>query len=304
MKLFKTALLSAFFLAIVVGSSAQELTLFSMPSPREINWDNPRGMTLTSLTNQLTFKHVKTKHAIGHVFISLAHKGRDEFVMTGSAPTKDSGMQDMVLKGGYGLGILFADIKGNLEPSAKLLAELPDRVKSGQISFIRFKLSESNYARLQTYLNEYRRRGYGNIYNGLNLPREGKGAGCSAFGVAFLQVGGLMHPVWEKEWPINVRIPMELIGGPLTGKNVSVVKALKISKWADEKAPHRVLKLYEPYRIHEWIVKEWQRESIAKTGKVRLVKEKNAFGLEYDCTHIEAPSEPIFEGEAAKLPIK
>lgn len=285
-------------------ASAQELTLFSMPSPREINWKTPRGMTLTSLTNRLTFKHVKTKHAIGHVFISLSHEGRDEFEMTGSAPIKDSGMENMVLKEGYGLGILFADIKGALEPAEKLLKELPDRAKSGRIAFIRFLLSEETYARLKTYLKEYRSRGYGNIYNGLNLPREGKGSGCSAFGVSFLEVAGLMHPVWEKEWPIQVRIPMDLIGGPLTGKKVSVMKALKIGRWAREDEPHRVLKLFEPYKIYEWIHQEWAKENQKKTGKVKLFKEQKALGLEYDCRYLPTPTEPIFQGDAAKIPIK
>lgn len=292
------------FLLLSLGNGfAQELTLYSMPSPREINWESPKGLTVTSLTNRLTFQHIKAKHAIGHVFISLTHKEKDEFVMTGSAPTKDSGMQNMVLKEGYGLGILFADIKGALESSEKLLGELPARAKSGRISFIKFKLSESNYARLKTYLNEYRRRGYGNIYNGLNLPREGKGAGCSAFGVAFLEVAGLMHPVWEKEWPIQVRIPLELIGGPLTGKKVPVTKAMKIKRWATEKEPHRTLKLYEPFKIHEWIVREWNRENKSPSGKVKLLKEGNALGLEYNCTHVQAPEEPIFQGDAAKIPI-
>lgn len=283
---------------------AQELTLFTMPSPREINWETPRGMTLSSLTNRVTFRHVKTKHAIGHVFVALSHKDKDEFVMTGSAPIKDSGMENMVLKEGYGLGILFADIKGALEATEKLMSEIPDRAKSGRIAFIRFKLSESNYQRLKTYLNEYRRRGYGKIYNGLNLPREGKGAGCSAFGVSFLEVAGLMHPVWEKEWPIQVRIPLELIGGPLTGKKVSVMKALKIGRWAREDEPHRVLKLFEPYKMYQWIHKEWNRESKSKTGKVKLLKEQNALGLEYDCTHLQASAETIFQGEAAKIPIQ
>ncbi len=252
----------------------------------------------------MNFQHVNAKHAIGHVFIGLRHEKRDEFLLTGSAPTKDAGMENMVLKEGYGLGILFADIKGALEPTVKLLAEIPDRAKSGRIAFIKFKLNDANYDRLKTYLNEYRKRGYGNIYNGLNLPREGKGAGCSAFGVAFLEVAGLMHPVWEKKWPIQVRIPQDLIGGPLTGKKVSVLKALKIGRWARENEPHRVLKLCEPYKIYEWIHREWDKENKEKSGKVKLLKEQNALGLEYDCTHVAPPSAPIFQGEAALIPIK
>lgn len=298
-------IISSLLLVLIFSGAlhAQELTLYSMPSPREINWTTPKGLMITAITNNLTLKHRKTKHAIGHVFISLSHKGRDEFVMTGSAPTADSGMKDFVLKQGYGLGILFTGIKGNLEPSEKLLAEIPARAKSGRIAFIKFKLSEENYDRLKTYLKEYRKRGYGKIYNGLNLPREGLGAGCSAFGISFLEVAGIMHPVWQKEWPIQVRIPMDLIGGPITGKKVPLLKISTIRKWATEKQPHKLLELYEPFKIYQWIHKAWARESREKTGKVKLLKENRALGLEYDCTHVAPPSEPIFQGAAAELPI-
>lgn len=301
MKKMAMALVVFMGLLLAGEAAAQELTLFSMPSPREINWSSPRGLLTSAVTNNLTFKHRSHKHAIGHVFIQLSHQGRKEMILTGSVPSPEDDSRDKILKKGYGLGILFTDMAGRLEKTEDLQAEIPDRFKSGRIAYIRFKLSEANYDRLKKYLEIYRKRGYGNIYNGLNLPREGLGAGCSIFGIAFLEVAGLMHPVWREKWPVSVRIPLELIGGPLTGNKVSPWKIVKASRWAKESEPHRVLKLYEPFYIYEWILAEWRKESAAKTGRVKLLKRDKAYGLEYDCTHVAPPDEPIFQGKAAEI---
>jgi len=169
------------FLALVVSSSllAQDLTLYTMPSPREINWKTPRGLMMSAITNNLTLKHRKAKHAIGHVFIQLSHQERGELILTGSVPRPEDDSNKKVLKQGYGLGILFTDMLGRLENTEDLLNEIPARFESGRIAYIRFKLNDANYDRLKTYLNNYRARGYGNNYNGLNRPREGLGAGFS-----------------------------------------------------------------------------------------------------------------------------
>ncbi|HNX74702.1 MAG TPA: hypothetical protein PLM07_08960 [Candidatus Rifleibacterium sp.] len=301
MKKLKTALLVLTGLMLAGSAIAQELTLFTMPAPRKIDWSSPRSLLTSAVTNNLTFKHRSHKHAIGHVFIQLSHTGRKEMILTGSVPSPEDDSSNKVLKQGYGLGILFSDMAGRLEKTEDLQAEIVDRFESGRIAYIRFKLSEANYDRLRKFLDIYRKRGYGNNYNGLNLPREGLGAGCSAFGMAFVEVAGLLHPVWKEKWPISVRIPKTLIGGPLTGNKVSPWKVVKAGRWAKESEPHRVLSLYEPYNIYEWILAEWQKENQQKSGRVKLLKRKNAYGLEYDCTKIAPPEEPMFQGAAAEV---
>ncbi len=279
---------------------AYELTLFTMPSPREINWKTPRGLATTALTNNLTFKtHKGHKHAIGHVFIEL--KGPGYYKVTGSVPIPENTMKEKILKKGYGLGILFTGVEGKLEKTDDLLSELPARYKSGRIAFITFRLSKETFERLVTYVTEYEKRGYGKIYNGLNKPREGLGAGCSAFGVSFVELAGLLHPVWKKTWPIQVRIPEKLIGGPITGNKVSLRKIIKVKRWATEKEPHKVLKLYEPYKIYEWICKTYDKEKVKKSHTAGLMKRGKAKGLIYDCRHVPCPKDPIFRKPTAEL---
>ncbi|HAE38075.1 MAG TPA: hypothetical protein DCG57_05475 [Candidatus Riflebacteria bacterium] len=293
-------------LAVIVSGNvmAQDLTLYTMPSPREIDWQTPRGLMVSAITNNLTLQHKGTKHAIGHVFIQLSHQERGELILTGSVPRPEDDSKNKILKQGYGLGILFTDMLGRLEKTEDLLNEIPARFESGRLAYIRFKLNDANYDRLKTYLKNYQERGYGNVYNGLNLPREGLGAGCSIFGIAFLEIAGIMHPVWREKWPIKVRIPLELIGGPLTGNKVPIAKVAKAKRWANENEPHRELMLYEPYYIFQWIKAEWAKEHKAGTGRVKLLKKGKAYGLEYDCTHVAPPDEPMFQGEATDLPVE
>jgi hypothetical protein len=132
----------------------------------------------------------------------------------------------------------------------------------------------------------------------LNRPREGLGAGCAAYGIAFLEIMGLLHPVWKKAWPIRVRVPMAAIGGPITGKKVPFYKVFGMSRWAKENEPHRRLVLYEPTLVWEWIRKTWREESATPTGNVKPDKRGKALGLVYDCRHVPVPDEPIFFGRA------
>lgn len=288
-------------ISIVATASAQELTLYTMCPPRSMNWNSPRGLAFGAVGNQLTFIHRQHKHAIGHVFVEL--KNETEREMAGSVPSGGSSEnRDMILKLGYCMGILFADIKGRLETAADLDPQIPERYESGRIAFITFKLSKSTYERVKTYIHEYRSRGYDRIYNGLNRPREGLGAGCSGFGVSCLEVAGLLHPVWQDVWARHIKVPMALIGGPLgENKKVSILKAITWKRWANESEEGRQLDLYDPDLIYKWIGETWKKES-AKPGtstetKVTLVKRGKALGLVYDCSHVPTPTEPIFLGK-------
>ena len=281
------------FILIPFAGMAYELTLFAMPSLSEINWNTPRGLARCALTNNLTLKHKGHKHAIGHVFIEL--KGPNYYRVTGSAPIPENTMKDKVLKKGYGLGILFTGVEGNLEKTENLLSELPKRYQTGRIGFITFRINEKTFNRLVKYVTEYEKRGYGKIYNGLNKPRDGLGAGCSAFGMSFLELAGILHPYWAKTWPVNVKIPQSLIGGPLTGNQVPLVKILKRRTWAKDNEPFKLLKLYEPYRIFEWICKTYDKEKAEPTHNVGLMQRGKAKGLIYDCRHVKCPTDPIFK---------
>lgn len=280
-------------LVVPMSGWAQELTLFTMCPPRSIDWSSPRSMAFGALTNNVTFYHMNHKHAIGHVFIEL--KNGEERIMAGSTPGSDARSDsDLIFKDKLGLGILFYPFKGRIETAADLDSQVQERYKTGRIAFIRFLVSPEMYQRLKSYWAEYNERGYGSIYNGTNEPRKGLGAGCSIYGVAFLEIAGFLHPIWQQKWKLSVRIPASLIGDTKTGKKVPVTKLLTFGRWAKAEEPHRLLELYDPDLIYKWINGTYKKEAPNPSGKVTLLKRGKALGLQYDCRHVPVPNEPLF----------
>lgn len=285
----------AFFAALTVSLPAQELTLYTMCPPRSMNWSSPRSLLFATAGNKLTFIHMKHKHSIGHVFIEL--KNGEERMMAGSIPTGDSNAlnKKLLMKDGVGLGILFADMPGCLETAADLDPQLPERYESGRLAFITFKLSQSTYDRLIQFIKEYKERGYDKIYNGLNEPRKGLGAGCGTFGLVCVEIAGLLHPVWKNVWARHIDIATRLIGGSLgSGKKVSIASVLLAGRWNKDGEPTRRLDLYDPDLIYKWINTTYDNQANNPNRTVGLVKRKNAKGLVYDCRHVPTPSESIF----------
>ncbi|MBA2403210.1 MAG: hypothetical protein H0V66_00440 [Bdellovibrionales bacterium] len=97
-------------------------------------------------------------------------------------------------------------------------------------------------------------RGYGLLYSGLQAdPLKGEGAGCSAFAVSFLRVGGLME-AFTKEWQNIIDVPSRFVGGPLTGNKVSIFKLLSRpgAKWS-AKENHIHLEAWNPEKMLDWV---------------------------------------------------
>ncbi len=294
-KLMLVLLIAIGFCSVSLPADCQELTVFAMCPPRTMSWANPRALLFSTAGNKLTFHHMQYKHSIGHVFIEL--KNGDERMMAGSIPVGDSNAlnKQMLMKEGVGLGILFANMPGTLETAADLDPQLPDRYTSGRIAFITFRLSQSTYDRLVKFIKEYKERGYDKIYNGLNEPRRGLGAGCGTFGMACLDVAGLLHPVWRNVWYRHVDIAQRLIGGRFGGgKKVSVAQILMAGCWARDGEPTRRLDLCDPDLVYKWVNATYDRQLENGDRRIGLVKRKNAKGLVYDCSHVPTPTEPIF----------
>lgn len=273
----------------VVGTISQQLTIYVIPSPVDRSWESPREIIFSSAKN-LVYPEKSKKHFMGHVFIHL--KNGDESYLTGSTMLSREPVKNMLLKEGIGLGILTADIEGMLEPSQKLFYELAQRYQNGNISFIRFKISHEMYLRLKYYLDEYQKNDYDNIYNGQNKPREGKGAGCSAFGTSFIEVAGFMKNEWLEKWVKKARIPSDLIGNKEKGFKVGALKMILRNKWAKADEPHRLVCMFDPNAIHNWIVDQAKN---VKGENVQILRHNKAIGLEYDYTQSPCPDEAVFK---------
>ena len=284
---------SAFFTLLLLTiniSLSQTLTLYVIPSQFDRNWDSPRNLLFSTILNWYA-PHKMKKHAIGHVVIELS-RGED-LILTGSVLAKDSSFRQ-IAKQGYGFGVLFAFVGGRVEETEDLMAELGPRFESGKIAFMRYQISDDTYDRLHDYFEEYKARGYDKSYNGYNDPRSGNGAGCSKFGISFLEVAGIMDENYEKNWAADVPVPLKLIGGPITGNKVGIFKILMANRWAHKDELYIETKFYDPNLMYHWIHDEWNKEKIAQAGSIKLLNKNNALGLEFDLRNNACPTDVVF----------
>jgi hypothetical protein len=296
------------FLSSQLFAQAHEFILYSFPPATPLNWSSPLKLAYgAGLKGRLVFEHGKNKHTIGHCFMEL--KGPNgERELTGSTTAPDAPSDaDFITKHGYGLGVLFAPMKGALDKSEKLDAELKDRYKTGKVTFFRFLINEQAYNRMKTYLDEYRERGYDSIYNGTNEPRKGKGAGCSAFAVSFLDVCGYVDPYFEKHWIRRVKLPKTLVGGPITGNHVSLGKVIFKAHWAKEGEDYIPLNMWDPQLMYEWVYRiydlavkmqrsEGNYQKLKILGKnFKFVRRGNALGLFIDIRDLPPANDPIWQ---------
>lgn len=279
-----------------------ELTVYSIPSPWGMDWSSPRALAVAGMKNKVSFKHVGHKHAIGHVFIQLKDPTLDGEVLTGMTTVSQEEEIALAVKHGYGLGALTASMHGKFDSSEKLRVDMEARFKSGLISFMRFKLSPENGARLATFFKQYQARGADQHYGGADRPRYAEGGGCSAFGVSFIDVAGLLEPEYHEHWKVLLRIPRRLFGGPWTGLEVPLRRIFFYGRWANEDEPHAKLTMWDPSLIHDWITQKWEDERESPTGKWTPELRGRARGLLVDARERPAPQEPIFLSDAPGTP--
>lgn len=291
----KAALLVVSFL-LIGHSYTQEITIYTIPSPKGVNWKSPGTLMLSYISNTFAkSRYGREKHPIGHMIVEL--KDSIRYALCGATNQAHSGMTKKVIRKGYGLGILFETISGRLDEQDKNLSQLRQRSEAGDIAFVTFKINQLVFDRLWQYLQEYKLKGYDKLYNGSNKPREGLGAGCSAFAHSFLEVGGLADVLPSNEWSVNILVPEKLMGGSKeNARHVQFFKVLFASRWSNpEKQTHRPLFLYDPTLFYNWILKKYNncnRDNFILTSDFKKAK-----GLFIDCTARMPMNEPIWLNE-------
>jgi hypothetical protein len=281
-------------LAAMIPATAQadSITIYAVRSPHGLSWKSPRALLGSTVRNSLSFG--KYTRRIGHVFVELKTDKGD--TLTGMTNVSRSDETKALFKKGEGLGVLFNDFAGELEQAPKLSQELDARYQSGKLSFATFKISSQTGARLETYLKEFKDRGEDeHYYGGTDEARKGKGAGCSAFGVSFLELAGLLPEQLKTAWLEKVNIPKSLIG-----KKDAKVSPLKLvfskqaSRWASAGEPHQHLEIYEPQKMSDWMQAMHVAAKAGSVPGVRAVDRGNAHGIEIDATQVPTPTDPIW----------
>ncbi len=274
-----------------VAASGQELTVYVIPPNIPMNWRSPGNLLVSYMQNLLVRnKYVKRRHPMGHVLVEL--KDPTHYAMVGMVAESKQDLAYKVYAQGYGLGILVSALSGKMEEGEVNTKEVAKRCARGDIAFIHFGLSSSGFERLWAYLEEYKQRGYDKVYGGDNKPREGKGAGCSAFAVSFIELDSLLPEAVLEQWRVRVQVPCKLIGGPEGGNRwVGLHKILLKHKWADTtRQRYRNVVYYEPTLLHQWILNARNGHD---TG-IKRVNRLDAPGVEIDRKQWVVPEAPVW----------
>lgn len=286
----------AFFVLTLFGLEARgdQLVLFNIPSPRGINWHSPHTLLKSVIKNH----NSGASHEIGHVFVGVycsdtGMTGEPD-VLTGMTSASDNS-EELLRERGYGLGILFHNFEGRLNSAEEARQDIWLGLRTGRLSYLAFDISRSTCQRLVEYEMEYRQRGYDRNYGLPNRPLYGEGAGCSAYGVSFLDIAGVESGIFSGQWTRSLRAPYDLVGGPMTGNFVPVgdIFVNPLLRWATAEEPHFPINFWEPDLMHAYVLRV-ARGDYALPFKGVIEIWGRAYGVRMDVTHIPTPSAPFF----------
>jgi hypothetical protein len=295
-KIYGIGLLIAFFASKAIS---QEMTLYVIPPKAHINWKSPQSLFFSYAGSLLAHNKYEYSHPMGHVIIEL--RDSSHYAIAGMEARSKSDMAADVYRDGYGLGILFADIPGKLTEGKKNADDIAARCEGGDVTFIKFRLSSEAFLKLWTYLEDYKKYGFDKIYNGENKPREGKGAGCSAFATSFIEIATLLPAGELAKWQVMVNVPEKLIGGP-KGNNtrVALYKVMLKRKWADTWHKYRTAVYYEPGLMYKWISAQADKPHTLPICNKEI--RGNAKGVVIDCTRYALQPDPTWIKEE-RIPV-
>lgn len=242
---------------------ADELKLHLLRSPVGINWKSPWNLSVSTLKNNIIPFKNKRAFAISHVFVEVKCDSTGEHIYRGmtSAPAEPGNSEvDMLFKKGYGLGMMFHTYPGLYEKNEVVTRDLAPYLGSKRYSSLTIKVNPAACQRMMDYAHDFEARGFGKKYAGLQGdPLKGDGSGCSAFGVSFMRVAGLMDS-FTKEWQQIIDVPTRFVGGEITGKKVKLTYILKSirARW-NNKEPHIHLEAWDPELMHAWVKRTYQQ---------------------------------------------
>ena len=235
-------------------TQAAELSLHVIPAPRRTNWSTPQSLASSALKNQFNGYSGIKRHSIGHLYVEL--NCQNWHFYTGSTSTGNKEERKSILLDGYGLGIVLKNFKGKLDSSEEAEIDIRSQQIAGRSVLLILLISESTCQRLTDYWFEYQKRGYHQVYAGLNArPLYGESAGCTAFGTSFLELAGLLDPTFINEWKTKLIIPHQFIGGPLTDQRVSFMLVLldRKPRWDEDLSLGGIaLDFCDPEKMVEW----------------------------------------------------
>lgn len=281
--------------------SEHEFTVYVMPTMYPLDWSGPANLYKSMKSCYLKTITLPDNYLLGHVAVGLTSSLLEKELFIAQTSSSLQEKLDLIMKQKVGFGILGAPMQGRIETHDELARKLDVYAHRNKLAFIRFKINELAARRMLTFIKNYsskinKTNSASDFYGGAFWPLYHKeGAGCSAFGMAMLDLVGILPPE-SKEWYVDVKIPMKIVGGEYNnGKKVRVKTIKRTEKWFRNDGVANVdyvrHLLYEPSIMFDWILeRRAMSDSIYKP-----FNDGNVPGLIVDMTHVVPDTaKPIF----------
>ncbi|MDX9747496.1 MAG: hypothetical protein RBT57_03245 [Paludibacter sp.] len=284
------------------STQVHEITLFLMPTMLPLDWSSPSALYASMLQIYIKTLGLKDNYLIGHVSMRLNSPLLNDTLYIAQSSKRWQERIDLVLKDRVGFGILGADLEGRIEPAGEIKHKLKVYRDRNLLGFITFRINKPAMKRMLTFLNEYQKKitehfAASDFYGGAFWPRyHYEGAGCSAFGMALLDVAGLI-PDAASQWRIDVKIPMNLVGGKFNeGKKIKNRTIKRTKSWYEGDGRNNIdyvnYFVYDPAIMYNWVL---EKHKLRDSSHFQLVSDGTVPGLYKDARNIILnPSEPIF----------
>lgn len=243
-----------------------ELTIYVIPSPVELDWNSPATLYQTYRKSLLSAVLTGNPYSMGHLFIKLTSPTIEEPLYAGMSAVSRKDQKNWVFKEKAGLGVLGVGIRGKMENGDILNPIKRTYTRKNSLAAITYRLNDIAVEKILRFIENFDTEDdNGHLpsghYGGAFWPLyEKEGAGCTAFGIAMLELAGIGKEEMDS-WKHNVNIPMNLIGGELNPGNKVKVRAIKnAEKWHNGTGIENVdfvqHSLYDPSLIFNWILEK------------------------------------------------
>jgi len=243
-----------------------EITLYAMPTLYPLDWSSPSSLFQSMKDCFMKTRKVKDNYLLGHLAVKINSPLLDSPKLFAMSSANKWERINLVLKEKIGFGIMGYPLKGRIEPVGELAEKLKIYAERKKLAFITYRINKEAAKRMIAFVNGFTElkkdnKSSSHFYGGSFWPRyENEGSGCSAMGMALMDVANLL-PVESEEWLVKVKIPISIIGGEVN-QNKKIKNSLikKTTKWHDgDGVPNEDFvqyQIYEPSLMFDWILKQ------------------------------------------------
>ncbi len=243
-----------------------EITLYAMPTLYPLDWSSPSSLFQSMKDCFMKTRKVKDNYLLGHLAVSINSPLLDSPRLFAMSSANKWERINLVLKEKIGFGIMGYPLKGRIEPVDELAEKLKIYAERKKLAFITYRINKEAAKRMIAFVNGFTElkkdnKSSSSYYGGSFWPRyENEGSGCSAMGMALLDVANLL-PAESEEWLVKVNIPISIIGGEVNNnKKIKNSLIKKTTNWHDGNGiPNEDFvqyQIYEPSLMFDWILKQ------------------------------------------------